>query len=220
MANTLVGTLTVTLDMDNAVDPGQKVVFGGVIVTTAESNEWVLVVDYNDYITGSGTKDPSFETGNPGFDLKPSGEATRFHAISVVPPTSDSSGSLTFTLSRGSDADANEATETTETWLITLFNSADILLAATTELSSTSGTGDVAAEGEGLLEAFRSLDTSTGYSVTVSPSITPETILSEPTTNAVYRWAAEEHTTISPVVGTSNFFSAVPGSQGVLVNTN
>ena len=186
-------------------------------MTTAESNEWVLVVDYNDYITGSGTKDPSFETGNPGFDLKPSGEATRFHAISVVPPTSDSSGSLTFTLSRGSDADANEATET---WLITLFNSADILLAATTELSSTSGTGDVAAEGEGLLEAFRSLDTSTGYSVTVSPSITPETILSEPTTNAVYRWAAEEHTTISPVVGTSNFFSAVPGSQGVLVNTN
>ena len=57
MANTLVGTLTVTLDTDNAVDPGQKVVFGGVIVTTAESNEWVLVVDYNDYITGSGTKD-------------------------------------------------------------------------------------------------------------------------------------------------------------------
>jgi len=217
LANTLVGTLTVTLDTDNAVDPGQKVVFGGVIVTTAESNEWVLVVDYNDYITGSGTKDLSFETGNPGFDLKPSGEATRFHAISVVPPISDSSGSLTFTLSRGSDADANEATET---WLITLFNSADILLAATTELSSTSGTGDVAAEGEGLLEAFRSLDTSTGYSVTVSPSITPETILSEPTTNAVYRWAAEEHTTISPVVGTSNFFSAVPGSQGVLVNTN
>ena len=104
--------------------------------------------------------------------------------------------------------------------MITLFNSADILLAATTELASTSGTGDVAAEGEGLLEAFRSLDTSTGYSVTVSPSITPETILSEPTTNAVYRWAAEEHTTISPVVGTSNFFSAVPGSQGVLVNTN
>ena len=135
MANTLVETLTVTLDTDNAVDPGQKVVFGGVIVTTSTSNEWVLVVDYNDYI-------------------------------------------------------------------------------------STSGTGDVAAEGEVLLEAFRSLDTSTGYSVTVSPSITPETILSEPTTNAVYRWAAEEHTTISPVVGTSNFFSAVPGSQGVLVNTN
>ena len=214
MANTLVGTLTVTLDTDNAVDPGQKVVFGGVIVTTSTSNEWVLVVDYNDYVTGSGETGPSYGSGA---DFQTGTEATRYHAISVVPPTSDSSGSLTFTLSRGSDADANEATET---WLITLFNSADILLAATTELSSTSGTGDVAAEGEGLLEAFRSLDTSTGYSVTVSPSITPETILSEPTTNAVDRWAAEEHTTISPVVGTSNFFSAVPGSQGVLVNTN
>jgi len=64
------------------------------------------------------------------------------------------------------------------------------------------------------------LDTSTGFSVAVSPSITPETILSEPTVNAVYRWSADEHTTISPVVGTSNFFSDVPGSQGVLVNTN
>jgi len=216
-SNVIVGVLSATLDTDNAVDPGQKVVFGGVIVTTAESNEWVLVVDYNDYITGSGTKGPSFETGDPGFALKPSGEATRFHAISVVPPTGDSSGSLTITFSRGTDADANEATET---WLITLFNSADILLAATTELFSTSGTGDVAPEGEGLLDTARSLDTSTGFSVAVSPSITPETILSEPTVNAVYRWSADEHTTISPVVGTSNFFSDVPGSQGVLVNTN
>ncbi len=159
MANTLVGTLTVTLDTDNAVDPGQKVVFGGVIVTTAESNEWVLVVDYNDYITSSGTKGRAFETGNPGFDLKPSGEATRFHAISVVPPTSDSSGSLTFTLSRGSGADANEATET---WLIILFNSADILVSATTDHSSTWGTGDEADKGQGLLEALKSLRTSAG----------------------------------------------------------
>ena len=56
--------------------------------------------------------------------------------------------------------------------------------------------------------------------MTATSTISPETIIAEPDTNAVYRWSAEEHTTISPVVGTTNFFSDVPGSQGVLIKTN
>lgn len=217
LENTVVGYLSATLDTDNEVDPGQKVVYGGVVVTTAESNEWVLVVDYNDYITGSGTTGPSY--GGSGAALRPTADATRYHTISVVPPTSDSSGSLELTFSRTRDdgTDDQDANEATETWLLTIFAEADTELTA---LQLPAISGAFAAEATGLQDTDRSLDTSSGFGVTASSTISPATIISEPTTNAVYRWSVEEHTTISPVVGTSNFFSAVPGSQGVLIKTN
>ncbi|MCH2538043.1 MAG: hypothetical protein MK128_11605, partial [Dehalococcoidia bacterium] len=215
--NTLVGVLQVTLDTDNSVDPGQKVVFGGVVLTTAESNEWVLVVDYNDYITGSSTTGPSY--GCSGAALRPTADATRYHTISVVPPTSDSSGSLTIEMSRtkADGTDDQDANEATETWLLTLFSEADTVL-TTGQLPLISGT--FASEASGLQDTDRSLDTTSGFVVTATSKISPETIIAEPDTNAVYRWSAEEHTTISPVVGTTNFFSDVPGSQGVLIKTN
>ena len=215
--NTLVGVLQVTLDTDNSVDPGQKVVFGGVVLTTAESNEWVLVVDYNDYITGSSTTGPSY--GCSGAALRPTADATRYHTISVVPPTSDSSGSLTIEMSRtkADGTDDQDANEATETWLLTLFSEADTVL-TTGQLPLISGT--FASEASGLQDTDRSLDTTSGFVVTATSTISPETIIAEPDTNAVYRWSAEEHTTISPVVGTTNFFSDVPGSQGVLIKTN
>ena len=215
--NTLVGVLQVTLDTDNSVDPGQKVVFGGVVLTTAESNEWVLVVDYNDYITGSSTTGPSY--GCSGAALRPTADATRYHTISVVPPTSDSSGSLTIEMSRtkADGTDDQDANEATETWLLTLFSEADTVL-TTGQLPLISGT--FASEASGLQDTDRSLDTTSGFVVTATSTISPETIIAEPDTNAVYCWSAEEHTTISPVVGTTNFFSDVPGSQGVLIKTN
>ena len=80
--------------------------------------------------------------------------------------------------------------------------------------------GTFASEASGLQDTDRSLDTTSGFVVTATSTISPETIIAEPDTNAVYCWSAEEHTTISPVVGTTNFFSDVPGSQGVLIKTN
>ena len=186
-------------------------------MTTAESNEWVLVVDYNDYITGSSTTGPSY--GCSGAALRPTADATRYHTISVVPPTSDSSGSLTIEMSRtkADGTDDQDANEATETWLLTLFSEADTVL-TTGQLPLISGT--FASEASGLQDTDRSLDTTSGFVVTATSTISPETIIAEPDTNAVYRWSAEEHTTISPVVGTTNFFSDVPGSQGVLIKTN
>ena len=108
-------------------------------MTTAESNEWVLVVDYNDYITGSSTTGPSY--GCSGAALRPTADATRYHTISVVPPTSDSSGSLTIEMSRtkADGTDDQDANEATETWVLTLFSGADTVL-TTGQLPLISGT--------------------------------------------------------------------------------
>ena len=50
---------------------------------------------------------------------------------------------------------------------------------------------------------------------TLSPTLT---MIVNPSTGAVYRWSVEEHTTISPTVGTTDFFGNMPGTQGVLIN--
>ena len=194
----IVGTLTATLDTDNQVDPGQEITFGGVLVTTGVSNEWALVVDYNDNVSSSGT----------GHAVKPTDEATRVHTVSVVPPSSDSAGTLTINFSRGTDVEANQATEA---WDLTLLGTADTLLTSAT-LPTISG--DPVAEGLGLLS--RTLDTS-GFVVTQAGGADILNMLTNPSTAAVYRWLAEEHTSISPEIGDTEFFSDLPGSQGVLI---
>ena len=80
--------------------------------------------------------------------------------------------------------------------------------------------------GEGILEDARDLDTTNGFSVkaddstaSTGTSITADRILTTPSTDKVYRWLAEEHVTISPVVGDVEFFGDVPGTQGVLIKT-
>ena len=52
---TLLGVLSVTVATDNDDDPGNTIVFGGVLLSTAEANEFVLVVNYNDNISSAGS---------------------------------------------------------------------------------------------------------------------------------------------------------------------
>jgi hypothetical protein len=47
--------------------------------------------------------------------------------------------------------------------------------------------------------------------------VTPINMITNPGTSAVYRWLADEHTSISPQIGDTEFFSTLPGSQGVLI---
>ncbi len=101
VAGTLMGYLSATLDTDNAVDAGQVITYGGVVVATGASNEWALVVDYNDYVSSSSTT---------GLEVKPPAEATRIHKMSVVSPSSDSGGTITIEFSRGTDSEANAGT--------------------------------------------------------------------------------------------------------------
>ena len=196
----IVGTLTATLDTDNDVDPGQEITFGGVLVTTGTSNEWVLVVDYNDNVSSSGS----------GHTVKPTDEATRVHSVSVVPPSSDSAGTMTINFERGTDLEGNQATEA---WDLTLLGTTDTKLSSSTLPTITAGTS---AEGNGLDSSARSLSTS-GFSVTLGGGSSSLNMLTNPSTAAVYRWLAEEHTSISPEIGDTEFFSELPGSQGVLI---
>ncbi|MCI0798322.1 MAG: hypothetical protein J4O06_06035, partial [Chloroflexi bacterium] len=195
--NTVVGVLTATLDTDNQVDPGQTITFGGAVLTTADPDEWVLVVDYNDYAT----------TGSSSLPVKPTDEATRVHTISVVRPSSDSGGTLTIEFARGTDLEANKATET---WKLTLLGQADTELTYTVPATSTS------AENLGVPATVTTAD---GFVLTQSANITPTpiTIIANPSTAAVFRWSAQEHSTIAPVVGDTLFFVVLPGSQGVLI---
>ena len=79
----------------------------------------------------------------------------------------------------------------------------------------------------GIDEAARSIDETAGFSVNADDSSASTgtalsaaaRIITNPSVDKVYRWLAEEHTTISPVVGDTEFFSDVPGSQGVLIKT-
>ena len=102
VAGTLMGYLSATLDTDNAVDAGQTITYGGVVVATGVSNEWALVVDYNDYVSSSGTID---------LEVKPDDEATRVHTISVVSPSGDNGGTFTIDFSWSTDSEANTGTE-------------------------------------------------------------------------------------------------------------
>jgi hypothetical protein len=194
--------LSAKLGTDNEVDSGHTIHFGGVVVTTGEANEWKLVVNYNDYVSTSGRTDRT---------VKLASEAVRVHTISLVPPSIDTSGILTLKMSRGTDKDHNTATET---WELTILGEAtqDLTGSITVPGTSTAAIG-------GLDTSARSLDTTTGYVVDpfAGEEIDAEAILTNPSTKAVYRWLAEENTTIDPVVGTVEFFSEVPGSQGVLI---
>ena len=78
--------------------------------------------------------------------------------------------------------------------------------------------GTTSASG-GLDPAFRDLDTTDGYAVdsTAGDVFTAVSIITNPSTAAVYRWFSEESTTISTEIGTKVFFDDVPGNQGVLI---
>ena len=204
-ANTVVGVLTATLDTDNQVDAGQTITFGGVMVVV-DSDTWALVIDYNDYAT----------TGTSTADIKTDNEAVRVHTIEVVRPSSDSAGTLTIDFERGSDTEGNQATEV---WNLTLLGEMTKKLSGTFTLpSSTTSTSSGDASG---IQAATDVTTS-GFTVNAGggtnvTTITTATLTANPSTSAVYRWAAEEPTSISPVVGTTEFFSDVPGTQGVLI---
>jgi prepilin-type N-terminal cleavage/methylation domain-containing protein len=205
--NALVGVLSAKLGTDNEVDSGNTIHFGGVIVTTGTANEWKLVVNYNDNVSTSGLSNVT---------VKSPSEAVRVHTIGIVPPSLDSSGTLTLIISRGTDVEQNKATET---WKLTIFGESiqelttGLLGVFTLPAGSTSSTG-------GLDSEARSLETTTGYLVgpfagaLIEPAVS---ILTNPSIKAVYRWLAEENTTIDPVVGIVEFFGDVPGSQGVLI---
>ena len=215
----VVGMLSATLDTDNPVDPGQVINFGGVLVTSGVFNEWLLIVDYNDNTTTGG--------GSP-ITVKPAGEATRVHTVSVVSPSSDSAGTMTINLSRGTDIERNLATET---WQLTLLGSTKTKLNGSSDLPFPAlvnsvleiTTGQTAAGGQGLVDAeFTITAGSSGvdpvYFVdTPDDGIAELNMFTNPGSTAVYRWLAEEVTTISPVFGDTNFFSNLPGTQGVLI---
>jgi len=198
---TVVGSLQAVLDTDNPFDPGQEIFFGGVIVATNDlsgnpnPDEWALVVDYN------------FNSSS-NVAIKESTEAVRKHTIEVVRPSGDSAGRLTINFARGSDGAANEATET---WALTLFGfSSDKL---TSELNipidGSAGAGT----------AFTGFSIgAAGLTVPTPNNIPIVGLLKNPDNQGVYRWAAEEHSSIDPVVGETRFFNALPGSQGVLIS--
>ena len=215
-AYTVVGMLSATLDTDNPVDPGQTINFGGVLVTSGVSNEWLLIVDYNDNKTTGGSS---------SVDVKPTNEATRVHTVSVVSPSSSSAGTMTIDISRGTDIERNLATET---WELTLLGSTTTLL-TDSELpfpAAVSGVLPITAdqttsETNGVtlrtLTAATSTDDATYHVDLRSSDIGSLSLFTNAGSTAVYRWLAEEHTTISPVFGDTNFFSNLPGSQGVLI---
>ena len=197
---TVVGTLQAVLDTDNPFDSGKEIFFGGVIVATNDlignpnPDEWALVVDYN------------FNSSN--VPIKESSEAVRKHTIHVVRPSGDSAGRLTINFARGSDGEANEATES---WELTLFGT-----------SSDKLTGELNIpidESAGAGTAFTgfSVDPS-GLTVPTPNNIPDVSLLKNPDEKRVYRWAAEEHSSIDPVVGDTLFFNDLPGSQGVLIS--
>ena len=195
---TVVGTLQAVLDTDNPFDSGNKIFFGGVIVATNDlsgnpnPDKWALVVDYN------------FNSSD--VPIKKSTEAVRKHTIDVVRPSGDSAGSLRINFAKGS-----EANEATESWELTLFgNSTDKL---TSELNIPFD------ESAGVGTAFTGFSVgSAGLTVPTPNNIPIVSLLKNPSEKGVYRWAAEEHSSIDPVVGDTLFFDTLPGSQGVLIS--
>ena len=219
-ARTVVGMLSATLDTDNPVDPGQVINFGGVLVTSGDSNEWLLIVDYNDNKTTGGSSSVTVKTAS---------EATRVHTVSIVSPTSSSAGTMTINISRGNDIERNLATET---WQLTLLGSTTSQLPSGSSglpfPAAVSGilpvtTGQTTNGGQGVASGKRTIVAKSGsddpqFFVDLSGSeISSLNMFTNPSDTAVYRWLAEEHTTISPVFGDTNFFSNLPGTQGVLI---
>jgi prepilin-type N-terminal cleavage/methylation domain-containing protein len=190
---TVVGILQAVLDTDNPFEPGKEIFFGGVIVATEDANgnpnqdEWVLVVDYN------------FNSSS-NVAIKEIGEAVRKHTIDVVRPSGDSAGRLTINFARGSDGAANQATEN---WALTLFGSSSDKL--TSELNVPGG------ETAGAGTAFTGFSVSSaGLTVPAPNNIPVVGLLKNPNKEAVYRWAAKEHSSIDPVIGKTLFFNNRP----------
>lgn len=128
-------------------------------------------------------------------------------------PSSDSGGTFTITFARGTDDEENKSTET---WELTMLGEAllDVSGDFTIPSTSTSANGGGATTSVMTISTSGAVLTGSGGSG-LSPTLT---MIVNPSTAAVYRWSAEEHTTISPVVGETNLFSTLPGSQGVLIN--
>ena len=201
-SGTVMGVLSAILDTDNDVNPGQTVTYGGIVLATGTSNEWALVVDYNDNVPSDNSTDAT---------LKPASEATRVHNITVVSPSSDSGGTMTIDFARGTDDEENKGTLS---WNLTMLGMSDRTLSLSIPSSRTSTAGGGAGSVSGTLTIATS-----GVTLTSGYGSSGSTInmITNPSTSAVYRWLAEEHTSISPQIGDTEFFSDLPGSQGVLI---
>ena len=202
--NTIVGTLHAVLDTDNQVDSGNFLHFGGVVLTTGTDtpDEWALVIDYNNNISVSAAG----ASGTSNQSIKTTSEATRVHTISIVRPSSDSAGTLTIDFERGNDTEANQATEK---WELVLLGKSLVAVAGGYSRPTGASTAGGGVPG--------TIDATTGFATSGTTSTSTNTIITNPSTEAVYRWAAEEHSSIDPVVGDTNFFQDVPGSLGVLI---
>jgi len=198
VAGTLMGYLSATLDTDNAVYAEQTITYGGVLVATGVSNEWALVVDYNDYVFSSGTID---------LEVKPDDEATRGHTISVVSPISDNGGTFTIDFSRVTDSEANTGTES---WKLTMLGVAFADVSTNFSIPSTSTYVSGGGADDEVIEVDVSgVTLNSDWSTLLSP---PIYMITNPDTAAMYRWLAEEHTSISPEVSDTEYFSDLPGS--------
>ena len=158
--------------------------------------------DYNDSIFKSGKGTTGELTAT--LEFKPTYEAVRVHAVTLTPPPGDSGGELSIEKERGSD---NPQDTATEFWELTIVREAEL------DISGMFDTVD------GISELARVLDIHAGFSVAdddlssfTGDAMNAVRVITNPATSAVYRWLAEEHTTISPVVGDTLFFSDVPGS--------
>jgi len=108
-ADKVLGTLAGSFKGDNPWELGQIITFSGALKPTGLANEWVLVITYDVNTSTSGGLD---------IDVKETGNSTRNHQVSIVPPIGTSPGQLRIDMDRGSDPEQNEATET---WSITIF---------------------------------------------------------------------------------------------------
>ena len=97
---TLLGVLSASLGTDNEADPGNTVRFGGVLLSTAEANEFELGVDYNDSVSSSGKGTAG--SGATELAFKASGDAVRVHIVTLIPPAGDSGGELIIEMAVGS----------------------------------------------------------------------------------------------------------------------
>ena len=160
-------------------------------------------MDYNNNVS----------SGGGSVTVKPGSEATRKHLLDVVAPSSDSGGTFTITIERGTDSEENKATEN---WELTMLGTAllDVSGDFTIPSNGPSAAGGGATSAVMTISASGAVLTGSGGS-SLSPTLT---MIVNPSTAAVYRWSVEEHTTISPTIGTTDFFGTMPGTQGVLIN--
>jgi hypothetical protein len=140
----------------------------------------------------------------------------RVHTVAVTLPTADVPGKLKITMDRdttgtqgtSADTDHNRATER---WKLKILGTAvDVVAAADFRTSGTISSG--LAEGIVTLVATASSKTFT-FAVAPTGAFTDKTLITTPATKGVYRWTAEEESTID-VSGVSD---AVAGNQAVVI---